>query len=288
MKHFCSLVLACAGSLVLASGAAAQSPTLHERTMQIPGTQCSVTAWDYYTTVNGTYTMEYGGGTSCAGNVGRRILNVVPQVFNIVNGEPLWFSIGGDGLYKGPTPMSPLRLSGSRTAVATHIYRLLAYGEVLLPNGNQLSVTVCASCQGTQPRLSIVPPSGFIYSTAPTSVQMPGIPCFVSQFGASFPTINNTPVMNYGGDLTCNPSVTGQKSLQIAAQVAGPGPSRGFNYYTITGSTLSTGPTTQAYLLLYTGRTVYIGHPYRVIATGTVTYKGKTTTATAHSQTTGP
>jgi hypothetical protein len=151
MKHFCCLVLACAGSLALATGAAAQAPTLHERTMQIPGTQCSVTAWDYFTTVNGTYTMEYGGGTSCAGNVGRRTLNVVPQVFNLVNGEPLWFSIGGDGLYQGPTPMSPLRLSGSRTAGPSHIYRLLAYGQVMLPNGNTSPVTVCAWVRARSP-----------------------------------------------------------------------------------------------------------------------------------------
>lgn len=288
MSHSRSFFLACAGSLLLASSAAAQPPTLRERTMQIPGTQCSVTAWDHFATVNGTYTMEYGGGTSCAGNVGRRILNVVPQVFNLVGGKPLWFSIGGDGLYQGPTPVSPLRLSRSRTAVRSHVYRLLAYGEVLLPNGRRRSVSVCADCQGTQPQLSIVPPRGFVYSTVPTTVQIPGVPCFVSQFGAGFPTINNTPVMNYGGDLSCPPSVTGQKRLEIAAQVSGPGPSGRFKYYTITGSTLSTGSTTKPYLSLYTGRAVYIGHPYRVIVTGTVTYQGKTLTATAHSQTTGP
>ena len=101
------------------------------------GTQCSVTAWDYFTTLDGVYKMEYGGGTSCAGNVGQKTLDVVPQVFNLVNGQPLWFSIGGHGLFQGPTPVSPLRLSGARTAVPTHLYRLLAYGYVLLPNGNR-------------------------------------------------------------------------------------------------------------------------------------------------------
>jgi len=287
MKLFRSFALASAGSLVLAGAAGAQTPTLHETTRQMPGVQCSVTAWDYFTTLNGTYTMQYGGGTSCAGNVGQRILNVVPQVSNIVNGELLWFSIGGDGLFQGPTPASPLRLGGSRTAVASHIYRLLAYGQVTMPNGKTAWVTVCASCQGTQPTLSITPPSGWVYTWPPTTVNMSGIPCSVTQIGASFPNINNTPVMNYGGELSCAPSVTGKKTLQIAAEVAGPGPNR-FNYYTITGSTLSTSSTTSPFLSLNTGRTVYIGHPYRVIATGTVTYKGKTTTATAHSLTAGP
>jgi hypothetical protein len=71
MKHIRSLLLACVGSLVLTGGAAAQSPTLHETTVQLPGASCSVTAWDYFSTVNWVYTMNYGGGTSCANNAGR-------------------------------------------------------------------------------------------------------------------------------------------------------------------------------------------------------------------------
>jgi hypothetical protein len=272
--------------LAFASGATAQAPALHERTVQIPGTQCSVTAWDYFTT-DGVYKMEYGGDTSCAGNVGQKTLDVVPQVFNLVNGQPLWFSIGGDGLFQGPTPVSPLRLSGARTAVPSHLYRLLAYGYVLLPNGRSGSVTVCADCQGTQPTLSIIPPSGFIYTLPSVTVQIPGVPCSVIVDETRFPYINETPVMQYGGELSCSGSVTGQKSLEIKAQVAGPGPSHGPTYYTIAGSTLST-TTTVAFLTLDTSRTVYIGHPYRVTATGTVTYKGKTATASAHSLTSGP
>jgi hypothetical protein len=81
--------------------------------------------------------------------------------------------------------------------------------------------------------------------------------------------------MNYGGDPSCAPSVTGPKTLEIAAQVAGPGPSHGFNYHTITGSTLSTSSTISSYLSLYTGRTVYIVHPYRVIAIGTGHVQGQ-------------
>jgi hypothetical protein len=116
---------------------------------------------------------------------------------------------------------------------------------------------------------------------------MSGVQCGVTVFETSFPYIYGTPVMRYGGELICATTVAGGKSLEIEAQVAGPGPRR-FNYYTITGSTLSTGPSATPYLTLSTGRTVYIGHPYRIVAIGTVTYGGRTTAATAHSVTAGP
>ncbi len=272
-------------ALVLAAGAQGQTPVLHETTVQIPGASCSVTAWDYFDSVRGDYAMHYGGGTSCAGNTGQRTLNVVPQVFNLVHGQPLWFNIGGDGLFQGPTPASPLRLSRVRTAVAGHIYRLLVYGQVT-SNGRTSSVTACTGCQGTRPALSIKPPSGFIYSWPATSVSMPGVACSVTQAGASFPYINGTPVMYYGGHLSCASNVTGRRTLTIAAQVAGPGPEH--VYYTINGSTLSTSSSASPFLSLNTARSVYIGHPYRVIAIGTVTTRGRTITTSAHSLTAGP
>jgi hypothetical protein len=205
--------------------------------------ECSVTAWDYYMSVNGVYTLKYGGGTSCAGHVGQRTLNVVPQVFNLVHGTPLWFNIGGAGLFQGPTPAGPLRLNGTRMGVTGHLYRLLAYGQVVLPNGRLGSVTVCADCQRTRPILSIAPPPGFTYTWSSVAVKLPGL---------------------------------------------SKGPDPGSNYYTVTGSTLSATTTTAPFLALNTGRTVYIGHPYRVVAVGTVTRSGRTTTSTAHSLTAGP
>jgi len=286
MRHIRDLALWFVGSLLFAGVARAQTPTLHERTVQIPGMECSVTAWDYYTTVNGVYTLKYGGGTSCAGHVGQRTLNVVPQVFNLVNGTPLWFNIGGAGLFQGPTPAGPLRLNGTRTVVAGHLYRLLAYGQVVLPNGRLGSVTVCADCQGTRPTLSITPPGGFIYTWPSVGVQMPGLACSVMVVQTRFPYINGTPVMQYGGELMCNTGVTGKKNLEIRVEVKGSGP--GSKYYTVTGSTLSATTTTAPFLALNTGRSVYIGHPYRVVAVGTVTRSGRTTTSTAHSLTAGP
>jgi hypothetical protein len=288
MKYVRSLFLACVGSLAFAGGAAAQSPTVYQKTVQMPGVSCSVTAWDSFTTVRGVYKMNYGGGTSCANNVGPRTLDVVPQVFNIVNGKPLWFSIGGDGLFQGPTPVNPLRLSRTRTAVPSHRYRLLVYGQVTMPNGKTASATACAACQGIQPTLSITPAAGWTYTWPAKTVSVPGAPCSVTLFETSFPYINSTEVMNYGGEMFCSTSFGGQRTLDIAAQVLGHGPSGGFTYYTITGSTLSVGPISSSYLALETARTVYGGHPYRVKVTGTVTKQGKSTTAAVYSLTAGP
>jgi hypothetical protein len=96
------LAVAC---LILLSSAATAvaSPALHERTIAIPGTPCSVTAWDYFSRVNGASKMNYGGGSSCAGAIGQRTIDVVPQVFKLGHGRPLWFTIGGTGLVQGPT-----------------------------------------------------------------------------------------------------------------------------------------------------------------------------------------
>ncbi len=285
MKRVCSFALACVGSLVLASGASAQPSTLHKRTVQIPGTQCSVTATKSFTTVNGVYWLNYGGGISCARNVGQKTLDVVPQVFNRVAGKPLWFNIGGAGLFQGPAPANPLRLTAARPAVATHQYRLLVYGRGVLPGGKTASVTVCPDCQAAPPTLSISPPHGFVYTWPAVAVRMPGLPCSVMVVQTRFPYINGTPVMQYGGEMTCTTNLQGNKRLEIKAQVGGQGPKA--TYYTINGSTLSaTG--TASFLTLGTGRTVYIGHPYRVMAVGTIKSGGRTVTATAYSLTAGP
>ena len=142
MKEVRMLIVVCLGSLVLAGAASAQ-------TVSIPGMPCSATASQSFATVNGTFTQNYGGGTSCAGGVGQKTLDVVPQVFNVVNGKPIWFNVSLVGAYQGPTPINPLRLSGSRAAVASHQYRVLVYGQITL-NGKTSSATACAgTCSGS-------------------------------------------------------------------------------------------------------------------------------------------
>jgi hypothetical protein len=117
---------------------------------------------------------------------------------------------------------------------------------------------------------------------------MSGVPCSVTLLETRFPSINSTGVMDYGGEMFCPSNFGGKQKLDIAAQVLGHGPNGRLTYYTITGSTLSAGPSASPYLELETGRTVYTGHPYRVMVTGTVTKQGKTMTATAYSLTAGP
>jgi len=267
--------------------ASAAPARLFERTVQIPGVPCSVSAWDYLSNTGGQYTLQYGGGTSCADGAGLKTLNVVPQVFKVGRGQLLWFHIGGAGLYQGPTPANPLRRGSSRAAVASHNYRVLVYAQVLRPDGRLAHATACASCSGTNPSLSIAWPRGNIYSWPPAAARMRGINCTVMVSTTLFPNINGTTVMSYGGSLLCDTGASGLKRLKIAAEVGGSGPNRG-RYFTVSGSTLTSGPTSRPYQYLSTGRTVYIGHPYRIVVTGSVTINGRTTTATAHSITAGP
>jgi hypothetical protein len=117
---------------------------------------------------------------------------------------------------------------------------------------------------------------------------MPGVACTVMLSTTSFPNINNSPVMDYGGSLSCDATVPGVKRLTIAVQTGGSGATDRGKYYTVAGSELWSAPTTADYVYLSTARTVYIGHPYRVAVTGSLTINGKTTTVTAYSLTAGP
>ena len=131
------VVLGCLGSLALA-GVASASGGLPQpsTTRQLPGVPCSVTAYGLAFSGQGkNLSMNYAGGLSCSGGTGQKTIDVVPQVFNVVNGHQLWFSIGAAGLYQGPTPASPLRVSGSASAVASHIYRLVVFARVTMPDG---------------------------------------------------------------------------------------------------------------------------------------------------------
>lgn len=277
-----SLTLGCVGSLVLAAGASAHA---YQVTKPLAGVPCSVTA--AFSAPAGTSPMTYRGGVSCAGGIGDKTIDVVPQVFKAVKHHALWFNLSGAGLFQGPTPISTLRLSTSRAAVAGHRYRILVYAHVTLPNGQQAAATVCADCQGPAATLSTAGIDRYA-PQAPTTVEVPGAPCFVTEVGPVFTVVNGTYVMTYGGQIGCLRGA-GERGLEIGAQVGAPGPrAGGFNYFTIAGSPLFTITTTHAAPELTTARTVYLGHPYRVRVIGKVVYKHEIRTVTAYSKTYAP
>ena len=284
-----SLALALAMSLlILAGGSADALAARPSTTKQLPGVPCSVTA--SFTQGNGDRTMSYAGGVSCAGGIGQKTIDVVPQVFNNVNGRPLWFSIGAAGLYQGPTPSNPLRLSAVRAAVAGHVYRLLVYAHVALPDGRSSSATVCPACTGS-PTLSIGPSQTYA-AQPPTSTQMHGIPCSLGQHGLTFTLVNNTYVISYGGYAWCAGSEPlARRSLTICAQVANRINGKAA-WFTITGSCLSQASTRLNPLALNTARAAYLGHGYRVKASATIQYPGShgttTTSATLYSARAAP
>ena len=264
-----ALVLASVISLALAAGASAASQP--STTKQMPRVPCSVTAYGpSFTLSNGKQTMSYGGGVSCAGGIGQKTINVVPQVFNVVNGRPLWFNISLVGLYQGPTPINPLRVSGSTTSVASHVYRLLVYGQVMLPDGRSASATVCAgNCVGS-PTLSIRPSSTYVSQLAST-VKMQGVPCWIGHHELVFSVVNSSLVISYGGLTICAADI-GQRSLTVCAQVVNPRITPGNLWFTIDGSCLSQGPSRVNLVELRTARTAYTGHAYRITVSATIKY----------------
>jgi len=282
--------LGCLATLALAPAALANtSAPPASVTQQMSGVLCSATA--YFNLTASTGTMGYGGGVSCAGGVGQKTIDVVPQVFNVVNGKPLWFSISLVGLYQGPTPINPLRLSGITTYVPSHTYRLLVYGAVTLPDGRRSSVTACSGCTGVTPKLSIFPSYTYL-AQPPTAARLPGIPCTVSQNGLLFTLVNQSYVLNYGGFAVCGgarPVSTG--TLSLCAQVGNLINGKAV-WFTITGSCLSRGPTATNNLFLSTARSAYIGHAYRIMVSTTIRYPTSngtlTRSKTVYSAASGP
>jgi hypothetical protein len=278
-RSLLALIVAVSGSLMLAGPAAATQSV----TKQLPGVPCSVTSsFTFYPSASA---MNYAAGVSCAGGIGQKTLNVVPQVYNVVNGKPLWFNISLAGLYQGPTPVNPVRLSADRAAAIGHVYRVLAYGRVNLPDGKTARITACSGTCSGSPELSIAGTNRYA-PQLPATVEVGGSPCYVTEAGPVFTLVNGSYVMSYDGRVVC-PTTSASKSLSIAAEVAGSDVNRG-KYFTISGSGLSAGPTTRDPVSLDTGRTAYLGHGYSTKASAKVTYKGKTYSATASSATFAP
>ncbi|MGO9883312.1 MAG: hypothetical protein ACLPV4_09890 [Solirubrobacteraceae bacterium] len=225
----------------------------------------------------GTPSMSYGGGVSCAGGVGQKTVNVVPEVGKAVNGQQHWYVIGGIGLYQGPTPVNPLRVSGTTSFVAGHVYRLLVYGGVTLPDGRTSSMTICSGCAPSTSPLPTLRVTGYDRNEPfpPRTVPIKGIAglsCSVTEFGPVFKIVNLTYVDTYAGSTSCfGAKNVGQRTLTICAQVSNRSAGK-TAWYTIAGSCLSNKLTATSPVYLTTGRTAYQGHGYRIKASATVKY----------------
>jgi hypothetical protein len=256
-------------------------------TKQLPGVPCSVTAYGQELTARAS--MTFGGGISCADGVGQKILNVVPQVSKLSHGRRVWFDVSLAGLYQGPTPANPLRLTGNGSFVHGHVYRLLVYGHVRMPDGRQASTTVCSGCAAAAtppPSLSIVGHDPYA-PQSPVTVPFKGSPCVVTETGPEFTVVNGSYVNSYGGRTTCPSTVRGgQVRLTLCAEVTNRVNGKDV-WFTISGSCLSASGSASAGTQLYTARTAYLGHGYRIKASATITVPSaggpKRQVATAYS-----
>ena len=290
-----ALTLACVGSCLIAAGAPASSTIKASTTTKpLPGLPCSVTAnlaVDY-----GSGSMAYRGGVSCAGAIGQKTLDVVPQVFRIVNGYRLWFNLSLVGRYQGPTPINPLRLSASTRAVQGHIYRLLVYARVTLVNGGAASLTACAGCVGaptsSSPSTLSIRQQGNNPVGTDSTRPLPGTPCFAYQGGLDFAGVNGTYVVNYNGYVACRgQQLPAHPSLTLCVQVSGSVNGKAV-WFTINGSCVTATSATSDTVALSTARTTFIGHKYRIMASATVRYPSAggtiTRSATVYSTSAGP
>ena len=102
-------------------------------------------------------------------------------------------------------------------------------------------------------------PGGFGY--APLTVQAHNYPCSVTAYGATFNYTATSWNQNYGGGTSCASGV-GRKTLTISGQVLGPD---GHTWFTITGSTFTTGPAKGNPLRMIRNRAAFLGHAYRTL-----------------------
>lgn len=102
-------------------------------------------------------------------------------------------------------------------------------------------------------------PAGFGYP--PVTVHAPYYLCSATAYGPTF-TFNSAGwKQNYGGGTSCTGGI-GRKSLKISDQVLG---QNGHTWYTISGSTFTSGPTNGNPLRMIRTRPAYLGHVYRTV-----------------------
>ena len=103
-------------------------------------------------------------------------------------------------------------------------------------------------------------PGGFGYP--PLTVHAPGYPCSVTAYGPTFKSGSGGWNQNYGGGTSCKSGV-GSKTLRIFDQVLG---GNGRTWFTLSGSTVTTGPVGGSPLRLRRNRPAKLGHVYRTVA----------------------
>jgi hypothetical protein len=136
---------------------------------------------------------------------------------------------------------------------------LVIFGGVLLA-----SVAVAAASSPAPTRNSGYNgwwPGGFGFP--PLIVQANGYPCSLTAYGATFHSHRSGWTQDYGAGVSCTHGV-GVKTVTISDQVLG---NHGHTWYTISGSTFTSGPTDGNPLRMRRNRPAFLGHAYRVLAT---------------------
>ena len=104
-------------------------------TVQAHNYPCSATAYGPTFNYNSSgWRQNYGGGTSCAGGVGRKTLTIYDQVLS--PDRHTWVTITGSKFTAGPTNGNPLRMIRNRAAYLGHGYRTVATATLVVPNGH--------------------------------------------------------------------------------------------------------------------------------------------------------
>jgi hypothetical protein len=205
-------------------------------------------------------------------------------VSNVIAGKRHWFNITLAGRYQGPTPADPLRVSDSRAYVPSHTYRLVVFGEVRSANGRSATATVCSGCSSPPPAFNRSPSNTF-HAEPATSVRLAGTSCTLTQNGLVFTLVNGSYVVNYGARTDCAGTAV-KRTVTTCAQVVNRIQGRNV-WFTITGSCLSSGPTSADPAQVSTARTAHLGHGYRMART-TVTQGTVTRSATVYSAAAAP
>lgn len=104
-------------------------------TVQAKGYPCSLTVYgSTFHSHRSGWTQHYGGGVSCSGGVGTKLLTISAQVLG-QNGRT-WHTISGSTFTAGPISGNPLRMIRLRGANLGHAYRVLATAKLVVPNGH--------------------------------------------------------------------------------------------------------------------------------------------------------